>query len=123
MPTVTCKTLRYQEQGREQIMSVGTTDWYTWLQAARAFTFRTSSGQVTVRKEQAGNKRGSWYWKAYYRREGKLCSAYLGKSERLSLELLQEVAAMAGSGSAHNSPHEPAGGEGRLLLRGPPGGN
>src|SRR5690242_6416484 len=82
-PTVIGNILRYQEQGREQVVPVGTADWYDWLLNARAFTFRASSGQFTARKEQAGNKRGRWYWKAYYRQAGKLCSAYLGKSERL----------------------------------------
>jgi predicted ATPase/DNA-binding CsgD family transcriptional regulator len=112
-PTVIGNILRYQEQGREQVVPVGTTDWYDWLLNARAFTFRASSGQFTARKEQAGNKRGRWYWKAYYRQAGKLCSAYLGKSERLSLERLQEVAAVVGSGRAHDPPHEPEGGENR----------
>ena len=82
LPTVTGKTLHYQEQGRERVVLVGTPDWYAWLQHARAFTFRASSAQVTVRKEQASNRRGGWYWKAYYRRAGKLCSTYLGKACR-----------------------------------------
>ena len=56
----------------------------SWLQTASTFTFRASSTQFSARKEQASNKRGSWYWKAYYRRAGKLCSAYLGKSEGLT---------------------------------------
>jgi predicted ATPase/DNA-binding CsgD family transcriptional regulator len=113
-PTVIGNILRYQEQGREQVVPVGTADWYDWLLNASAFTFHASSGQFTARKEKAGNKRGRWYWKAYYRQAGKLCSAYLGKSERLSLERLQEVAAVVGSGRAHDPPHEPAGGENRL---------
>ena len=99
-PIVTVNTLRYQEQGHDQVVLVGTSDWYAWLQNARAFTFRASSGQFTARKEQAGNRRGGWYWKAYYRRAGKLCSAYLGKSERLSLERLKEVAAVLESSGA-----------------------
>src|SRR5207248_10378259 len=84
LPTVTGKTLLYQEQGHEQLVRIGTPDWYAWLQHAKAFTFRTSSRQFTVRKEQASNRRGGWYWKAYYRRAGKLCSTYLAKSERRS---------------------------------------
>jgi LuxR family maltose regulon positive regulatory protein len=74
-PTVTGNILRYQEQGLDQVVRVGTPAWYTWLQNARAFTYRASSGKFTARKEQAGNKRGGWYWKAYYRQAGKLCSA------------------------------------------------
>ena len=93
-PVVTDNTLHYQEQGHEQTVQVGTPAWYAWLQTARAFTFRASSGQFTARRERAGNGRGDWYWKAYCRRGGKLCSAYLGKAERLSLERLQEMAAV-----------------------------
>src|SRR5438874_7487943 len=108
-PSVTGNTLRYQEQGHEQIVPVGTSDWYAWLQSASAFTFRASSGQFTARRERAGNGRGGWYWKAYCRREGKLCSAYLGKSERLSLQRLQEVAAvLEGSGAGHDGLARPA---------------
>src|SRR5215471_5291423 len=109
-PVVTGNTLRYQEQGHEQIVPVGTPAWYAWLQTARTFTFRASSGQFTARREQAGNRRGDWYWKAYCRRGGKLCSVYLGKAERLSLELLQAVAAILnGSGSGRDELARPAG--------------
>ncbi len=109
LPTVTGKTLHYQKQGHERVVLVGTPEWYSWLQHARAFTFRASSAQVTVRKEQASNRRGGWYWKAYYRRAGKLCSTYLGKSERLSLERLQEVAAVVeGSGVGDDALAVPA---------------
>jgi predicted ATPase/DNA-binding CsgD family transcriptional regulator len=106
---VTGNTLRYQEQGHEQIVPVGTPAWYAWLRTARAFTFRAPSGQFTARKEQSGNGRGGWYWKAYCRRGGRLCSAYLGKAERLSLERLQEVAAvLEGSGAGHDALVVPA---------------
>ena len=92
-PVVTGTNLHYREQGHEQIVPVGTPTWYAWLRTARAFTFCSPSGQFTARCERAGNGRGGCYWKAYYRRGGKLCSAYLGKTERLSLERLQAVAA------------------------------
>ena len=69
-PVVTDDTLRYREQGHEQIVPVGTPAWYAWLRTASAFTFRASSGQFTARRERAGNGRGDWYWKAYCRRGG-----------------------------------------------------
>src|SRR5947209_5332611 len=117
IPTVTDNTLLLIEQGHEQVVSVGTADWYAWLQTAGAFTFRASSTQFSARKEQASNKRGSWYWKAYYRRADKLCSAYLGKSERLSLQRLQEVAAVVGgSGAVDDALEMPAGGASRLTV-------
>lgn len=124
LPTVTGKTLLYQKQGHEQLVRVGTPAWYAWLQLARAFTFRTSSRQFTVRKEQASNRRGGWYWKAYYRRAGKLCSTYLGKSERLSLERLQEVAgALEDAGAGYDAFAEPTGGANPLAANSSPSGN
>lgn len=91
-PVITCSILHYQEQGHEQIVPVGTPDWYAWLRTASSLTFRASFGQFAARYERTGNGRGGRYWKAYYRRGGKLCSVYLGKAERLSLERLQAVA-------------------------------
>jgi AAA ATPase domain len=116
-PSVTGNILRYQEQGHEQVVLVGTPAWYGWLQSAQAFTFRASSGQFTARRERAGNGRGGWYWKAYCRRGGKLCSAYLGKAERLSLERLQVVASvLKGSGAGRDGLAGPAGGASPLPL-------
>src|SRR5215468_9144347 len=110
-PVVTDDALRYQEQGHEQIVPVGTPAWYAWLRTASTFTFCSPSGQFTARRERAGNGRGDWYWKAYCRREGKLCSAYLGKAERLSLERLQAVAAvLKGSGAGCDGLAGPVGG-------------
>jgi predicted ATPase/DNA-binding CsgD family transcriptional regulator len=124
LPTVTGKTLLYQDKGHEQLVRVGTPDWYAWLQHARAFTFRTSSRQFTARKEQASNRRGGWYWKAYYRRAGKLCSTYLGKSERLSLERLQEVAgALEVAGARHSALAVPTRGANPLAANSSPSGN
>jgi AAA ATPase domain len=114
-PVVAGNTLRYREQGHEKIVPVGTPAWYAWLRTARAFTFRAASDQFTARRERAGNGRGGWYWKAYCRRGGKLCSAYLGKAERLSLERLQAVAAvLKGSGAGNDGRAGPA--EGASLL-------
>jgi LuxR family maltose regulon positive regulatory protein len=77
---------------QEQLLVVGTPDWYAWLATASTFAFSSDSGTFTARKEQAGNKRGGWYWKAYRTQHGKLYSIYLGKSETLSLERLDEAA-------------------------------
>src|SRR5260370_13103309 len=61
-------------------------------------------GTFTARKEQAGNKRGGRYWKAYRRRNGKLHRAYLGKSEELTLERLNAIAAaLAGESLARKA--------------------
>ena len=75
-----------------QTLTVGTPEWYGWLAQAEAFAFTSPSGTFTARKEQAGNRRGGWYWKAYRKAGGKLSSAYLGKSEHLTVERLRAVA-------------------------------
>jgi predicted ATPase/DNA-binding CsgD family transcriptional regulator len=92
-PTVQEDTLIYQLDGRTQEILLETSEWYAWLELASTFTFRSASGTFTARKERAGNKRGGRYWKAYRKREGKLLSAYLGKSETLTNQRLHAIAA------------------------------
>src|SRR5205807_3410739 len=92
-PTVQEDMLIYQLDGRTQMITLDTSEWYTWLVTASTFTFRSPFGTFTARKERAGNKRGGWYWKAYSRRGGKLLSAYIGKLESLTIERLHSVAA------------------------------
>jgi hypothetical protein len=57
-PIVQGDTLVYQQQGHDQVLVVGTPDWYTWLATASTFAFSSDFGTFTARKEQAGNKRG-----------------------------------------------------------------
>jgi predicted ATPase/DNA-binding CsgD family transcriptional regulator len=90
-PRLVEETLVYEQHGQEQRLRVGTPEWYEWLTAASLFTVTNSSGTFTARKERAGSKRGGWYWKLYHRHNGKLCSAYLGKAEALTLERLTTV--------------------------------
>src|SRR5690349_5556532 len=91
-PTVQGKTLVYQQDGQEQVLTVGTAAWFAWLETASTFSFVSETGSLTARREQAGHKRGGWYWKAYRKQHGKLSSRYLGKSETLTLARLQTVA-------------------------------
>jgi predicted ATPase/DNA-binding CsgD family transcriptional regulator len=71
---------------------VGTDAWYTWLanQHIQSFSFRNLLGSFTARREHKGQ---GWYWYAYRKRAGKLCKAYLGKTEELSLKRLNAAAA------------------------------
>ncbi len=85
-------TLTYQQEGHDQTLVVGTPAWYAWLHTTTMFAFRSDGGTFTARKEQAGNKRGGWYWRAYRQRKGKLHRIYLGKSEELTLERLNAAA-------------------------------
>src|SRR6266516_2905542 len=91
-PTVQGETLVYRQDGQEQILTVDTAAWFAWLETAATFSFVSETGSFTARREQAGHKRGGWYWKAYRKQHGKLSSRYLGKSETITLARLQAVA-------------------------------
>jgi LuxR family maltose regulon positive regulatory protein len=93
-PLVQDDTLTYQRGGQAQTVVVGTRAWYGWLQTATTFAFTSDRGTLTARREQAGNKRGGWYWRSYRQGEGKLHRVYLGKSEELTLARLRAVAAI-----------------------------
>src|SRR5213078_1556209 len=68
---------------------VGTAEWYAWLEHHCSFRLEKDCTAFTARKEK---RPGGMYWYAYRRKQGKLCSAYLGKSEELTLERLSSVA-------------------------------
>src|SRR6266700_2428716 len=91
-PTIHGETLVCRQDGQEQVLSVDTAAWFAWLETASTFSFVSEEGLFTARREQAGHKRGGWYWKAYRKQHGKLSSRYLGKSETITLARLQTVA-------------------------------
>jgi predicted ATPase/DNA-binding CsgD family transcriptional regulator len=68
---------------------IGTAAWYSWLEQHRSFRFEAGGMTFTARKEP---RRGGHYWYAYRRSHGKLHTAYLGKSEELTLERLNTTA-------------------------------
>jgi hypothetical protein len=84
--------LVYEQQGQNVVVLVDTPSWYTWLEAATTFTFTCEEGTFTAHKARAGNQRGSWYWRAYRRKRGRLFRCYLGVSTRVTLAKLYEAA-------------------------------
>src|SRR6266702_3532169 len=103
-PTIQGETLVYRQDGQEQVLTVDTAAWFAWLETASTFSFVSEEGLFTARREQAGHKRGSWYWKAYRKQHGKLTSRYLGKSETLTLARLQTVAQTMVAALDENAP-------------------
>src|SRR5437660_2213472 len=91
-PKVQGETLVYRQDGQEQELIVDTAAWFAWLETASTFSFVSEEGLFTARREQAGHKRGGWYWKAYRKQHGKLSSRYLGKSETITLARLETAA-------------------------------
>jgi len=92
-PLIHNDQLVYQQNGLARALTVGTPAWYAWLLTNSTFAFHGAAGSFTARKEQAGNQRGSWYWKAYRKQHGRLFSTYLGKSQALTIERLRSAAA------------------------------
>ncbi len=72
---------------------IGSRRWYAWLANITGFRFEGALGQFTARCEK---RRGLRYWYAYRRVHGKLYKAYLGKSEELSQERLDQTSAHLG---------------------------
>jgi predicted ATPase/DNA-binding CsgD family transcriptional regulator len=81
-------------------ITIGTVEWYVWLEQHRSFCFETAHSTFTARKEK---RPGGWYWYAYRRKQGKLHTAYLGKSEELTVERLNIVAATFEQSGEHNT--------------------
>src|SRR5437588_9066316 len=63
----------------------------SWLKLMQAFHFHAASGHsFTARKET--KQRGTAYWYAYKRVDGKLCKKYLGDGSKLDLATLAAIA-------------------------------
>ena len=71
-------------------VAVGTPRWHEWLADNVSFMFEGRAGHLTARREF---RRGVAYWYAYRRRDGKLLKTYLGKSQELTQECLEEASA------------------------------
>src|SRR5258708_10639439 len=94
--------LCYQGDGQDYQVQVGTPAWYAWLQTAMRFRVRSPFGTFSVHREQAGNQRGHWYWRAYRKRDGQLQRVYVGKAEEVTPQRLHAVARqLFGQGEQH----------------------
>ena len=68
-------------------IAVGSLQWFEWLSSAKNFSFKSQSGCFVAQCEKRRNKA---YWYAY-RRAGRLIKVYLGKTEELTLERLEQA--------------------------------
>ena len=77
--------------------------WFTWLDEISSFSFHSREGHIcTVRKERV--QRGNAYWYAYRRQHSKMVKRYLGRSVDLTIDRLEEIAAMVDIVGAGTSP-------------------
>lgn len=97
LPLVLVSTLSPNEGSLQledgETVEVGTTRWFKWLDEEHN-SFRFESGfagehSFTARKHE---RESGAFWYAYRKLSKKLCNAYLGKSERLTVERMVEVA-------------------------------
>lgn len=91
-PFISGQILTYRRGKHTHTLIIGTPAWYKWLETATMFTVTGDIGTFTVRREQAGNKRGGWYWRAYLQHAGSLHRVYLGRPEDITPERLSSVA-------------------------------
>jgi LuxR family transcriptional regulator, maltose regulon positive regulatory protein len=73
---------RLTDHGGLESIAVGSPAWFTWLEQARVFTFRSTAGTFTARQER--RERGGAYWRAYRTIRGRQHRAYLGRSADLT---------------------------------------
>ena len=85
-------TLSNRHTGMTLTFDESSPAWREWLEQAASFAFRGQRGAYTARREQI--KPGDWYWYAYQRSQKRVRKKYLGKSEALSLQRLEEVASL-----------------------------
>ncbi len=72
----------------DEPIAVGSSLWFEWLATAKKFSFKYPNGGFMAQCELRRNKS---YWYAYRRRDGKLFKVYLGKTEELTFERLQQT--------------------------------
>lgn len=73
-----------------EAIPIGSDLWFTWLTHHTGFVYEGRSGHFTGRLEY---RRGIGYWYGYRRQNGKLTKLYLGKSEELTGECLEQASA------------------------------
>ncbi|TAK33461.1 MAG: helix-turn-helix transcriptional regulator [Chloroflexota bacterium] len=102
-PEVQSGSLVWYEGGERLLIKVGTPAWYRWLETSTRFSFASDHGRFTAYRER--REGGRWYGRTNGRRGGKLRRAYLGKTEQLTLERLNEVAAALAMSGTRDDPH------------------
>ncbi|HZS76457.1 MAG TPA: LuxR C-terminal-related transcriptional regulator [Ktedonobacteraceae bacterium] len=86
------------EQGNGAAIAVPEGEsWRQWLGEHRSFAFHGRNGQINVLKEKR-SRGGDDYWYAYQRHGKQMLKRYAGRSAQLSMERLEEIAALLAMG-------------------------
>lgn len=86
------ETLSYFQAGDKLVLPVGGSEWYHWLEGAKAFIFACAEGHFTVYKDRSGQQATERYWRMYRRSNKRLHRVYLGVTSALTLEHLHNAA-------------------------------
>ncbi len=78
------------ETGTSFLLDEAGEAWLVWLEEHRSFAFHGRSGQLNLLKEQRRNGEGYWY--AYQRQASRMVKRYLGRSNQVRVERLEEIA-------------------------------
>jgi LuxR family transcriptional regulator, maltose regulon positive regulatory protein len=105
-PPLVDHTHLLQPEHAAEPIAVGAPAWYSWLEDATSFVFRSPHGPFTAYKERRGPTQE--YWKAYRRRAGRLQRVYLGKSGELTLDRLNAAAAELANKPSADAPSSDA---------------
>lgn len=70
--------------------------WLEWLEEHDAFAFDGRGGHLNLLKEWRRRGRDG-YWYAYLRREGRMLKRYVGRSEQVTMQRLEELAVLLAS--------------------------
>lgn len=98
---IVCKAILDDPSTTGPRIQLDTPQWFAWLEQSNNLRFSYAlyndqqgyiDGFMTVRKEK--RQRGRFYWSVYRRQQKRLRKIYLGPSDVLTLNKLEEVANM-----------------------------
>ncbi len=85
-----------------QPITVEDSAWFSWVDEVSSFAFHGQNGSYTARKEN--RPRGTTYWYAYRKTQGKLAKKYLGRTSDLTMRRLEDVGRMLHADQAAQTP-------------------
>ncbi len=92
-PQVKYGRLRYRTKTGRKIqfheVTVGSKEWFLWLERNHSFNLEARIGSFTARKEQRGK---GFYWYGFRKIKGRVKKKYLGADAKLNNKTLHEAA-------------------------------
>jgi LuxR family transcriptional regulator, maltose regulon positive regulatory protein len=88
-------TIRSESSHSPIHIRVESKEWFAWLDKNTGFAFRDNTGFFTARREQIKGR--GQYWYAYRRHGKKMRKKYLGKTPKLTLVRMKQIATLLGN--------------------------